>query len=508
MSDIKQRYETFAYDSYPFAQTHPVHLATRGQHHGLNPADPRQCRYLEIGCANGRNLIDMAYGLPESEFVGIDLAENTIAEGRAVIERVGLNNVQLIAGDLMDYPLDAKPFDYIVSHGLYSWIPHQVREHLWVMFQKLLAPNGLAYLSYNVYPGCYLRRTLREMMLFHVHQYEKPQDKVDQASAFLRFLDTALASQNGIGLDVRREIDELLHHRRDSSIFHDDLAPINEPMYFHQVVSAANQHQLQFVSESRYLDSTSIYFPEEIQKHLQQMEEKSYLMKEQYLDFIKLRRFRSSLFCHHGLQVNHQISSEQLSGQYFASNSQIQGEMNWEKESALKIVSPSSAAISLNHPLSKAALYAMIQSFPRYWAFDELRTNGLELLSEKGINANGTVDVQELQRTLQTCYAVGLIDVRCMKPDVAYELPDKPRISKIIREQLMRGITVLTNQLHMPVEFESSFVAFLLLCDGTRTMEDLIKAPITLPELENLQHHEKVDRMLKKLIPLAIFEAS
>jgi methyltransferase-like protein len=508
MNNIKQRYESFAYDAYPLAQTHPVHLATRGQHHKLTPVDPGKCRYLEIGCANGRNLIDMAYGLPGSEFVGIDLSENAIAEGQAVIERLSLKNVKLIACDLMDYPLDTGPFDYIVSHGLYSWIPQAVRERLWLIMEKLLSPHGLAYLSYNVYPGCYLRRMLREMMLFHVHQYESPQDKLQQAQAFLKFLDGGLAIQNEFGMDVRKEIDELLHHRRDSSIYHDDLSLINEPVYFHQVVSAADLHQLQYVSECTYLDCTTIYFPEDIQQQLKQLEDSSYLVKEQYLDFLKLRRFRSSLFCRRELLVDYRISSERLSSQFFASNSRIQGDMNWDKESAIKLISTNSASISLNHPLSKAVLFSMIQTFPRYWSLDELRRHGSKLLCEKGITTDETEDWQELNRTLLICYSVGLVDAKCIKPNVAHEVPEKPSISAIMREQLNRGLTVLTNQLHMPVEFETDFMPFLLLCDGTRTRQDLINAPVSLPELENLQHHEKVDRILKQLIPLAIFEAS
>lgn len=504
MSDIKQQYETFPYDSFPFAQTHPVHLATRARLHGLTPADPRKCRYLEIGCSNARNLIDIACGFPESEFVGIDLAENAIAEGQKVVDRLGLKNVQLIAGDLTHYPLDDAPFDYMVSHGLYSWIPTPVREYLWLMHQKLLAPQGIMYLSYNVYPGCYLRRMLREMMLFHVHQYESPREKVGQASAFLRFLNDALASQKDVGLDARKEIDELLHHRRDSSIYHDDLSPINEPMYFHQVVAKANQFQLQFLSEATFLDSTSIYFPEPIQQHLQNIETTSYLMKEQYLDFLKLRRFRSSLFCRHGIKIDHHIANDRLVTMFFSSNARYEGELKWDKETALRIVSPNSATISLNHPLSKAAMYSMMQTFPRYWSVAELRTHAEELLKNQGVLAE---DEQELHRTLQTCYEVGLLDAKCIKPNVASQLPSRPKISANMRDQLSRGETVLTNQLHIPVEFDKYMIDFLLLCDGTRTRRELIDAPITLPDLENFSHEEKLERMLNKLITLAIFEA-
>jgi len=507
MSDIKQRYESFGYDSFPFAQTHPVHLATRGQHHGLQPADPRHCRYLEIGCANARNLIDMAAGLPDSLFVGVDLAENAIAEGQATVDRLGLKNVQLIAGDLAQFPLDVPPFDYMVAHGLYSWIPQSVREQLWKLFQNLLAPSGLVYLSYNTYPGCYQRRMLREMMLFHVHQYESPVEKVAQANAFLRFLDGALAHQKNMANDVRKEIDELLHYRRDSSIFHDDLSPINDPVYFHQMVTTANQNQFQFVSESTYLDSTAIYYPEEIQKQLQQIETNSYLIKEQYLDFLKLRRFRSSLFCRSGLKFSHTILQESLTGQFFGSNSEHEGELKWEKESALRIVSANQAYISMNHPLSKAAMHLMMQSFPRYWSFAELLSSASQLLLENGLSTTSPEDDQELLKTLQTCYSVGLVDAKCIPPKVAYEVPERPRLAAHVRDHLKRGVTILTNQLHIAVEFESNLNEFLLLCDGTRTRQDLINAPITLPDLENLSHEEKVDRMLKKLMSLAVFES-
>jgi tRNA G46 methylase TrmB len=65
-------YDEVLYPSYTHNQTHPDRLATIATLFGLTPAPVERCRVLELGCGNGSNLVPMAYGLPGSEFVGID----------------------------------------------------------------------------------------------------------------------------------------------------------------------------------------------------------------------------------------------------------------------------------------------------------------------------------------------------------------------------------------------------------------------------------------------------
>ncbi|MEW8014368.1 MAG: hypothetical protein AB2807_06165 [Candidatus Sedimenticola endophacoides] len=50
-------YDQFFYESIPFPETHPRHLASLGRLFGLETADPERCRLLELGCASGGNLI-------------------------------------------------------------------------------------------------------------------------------------------------------------------------------------------------------------------------------------------------------------------------------------------------------------------------------------------------------------------------------------------------------------------------------------------------------------------
>src|ERR1041385_112988 len=132
----------------------------------MNPAPVAACRVLEIGCGDGGNLIPMAYFLPECRLVGIDLAGAAIADGNRVVKDLKLRNIELREDDLRDLPQDAGEFDYIIAHGLHSWIPVDVRDRLMELGRSLLAPQGIVFLSYNTWPGSHTRQILREMMLY------------------------------------------------------------------------------------------------------------------------------------------------------------------------------------------------------------------------------------------------------------------------------------------------------------------------------------------------------
>ncbi len=160
-------YDEVDYPSHVYQQTHPDRLATIATLLGMNPAPVEACRVLEMGCGAGGNLIPMAFDLSESSFVGIDLAGSAIAQGRELIAALGLRNISLQQLDVMAFPSELGQFDYIVAHGLFSWVPDVVRDRLLAICRAHLAPHGVAYISYNTYPGCRLREIARDIMRFH-----------------------------------------------------------------------------------------------------------------------------------------------------------------------------------------------------------------------------------------------------------------------------------------------------------------------------------------------------
>ena len=87
----------------------------------LLPAAPaRRCRVLELGCAAGVNLRQMAQAAPESEFVGIDGSAVQIEQGQEVLRELDLPNLRLEHADILSLSerQDLGLFDYIVCHGV------------------------------------------------------------------------------------------------------------------------------------------------------------------------------------------------------------------------------------------------------------------------------------------------------------------------------------------------------------------------------------------------------
>ena len=107
-------YDEFAYPSQVFPQTHPNRLSVIATLLGLTPAPPGRCRLLEVGCGDAGNLIALAYGSPEAKFVGFDLAESAIEQGKSLAGEIGLKNVELFQADLMEFQ-PAGEFDYVIA---------------------------------------------------------------------------------------------------------------------------------------------------------------------------------------------------------------------------------------------------------------------------------------------------------------------------------------------------------------------------------------------------------
>jgi cyclopropane fatty-acyl-phospholipid synthase-like methyltransferase len=137
-------YEVVPYAGWSFEETHPDRLATIATLFGMKPPEVARARVLEIGCGLGANLIPMAAGLPEGSFLGIDVSERQVAEGRATIEAAGLTNVALTRMNLMDAGPDLGTFDYIVCHGVYSWVGPEVQQKILATIAAHLAPDGVA----------------------------------------------------------------------------------------------------------------------------------------------------------------------------------------------------------------------------------------------------------------------------------------------------------------------------------------------------------------------------
>ncbi|QYO67142.1 class I SAM-dependent methyltransferase [Leptolyngbya sp. 7M] len=185
-------YDAIPYPSFSFPQTRPDRLSTIGLFYGIETATPDKCRVLELGCGNGTNLISFAYTHPESSFLGIDLSSVHIVKADDTKQRLGLKNIKFQCLDILAIdPNELGKFDFIIAHGLFSWVPEEVRERILTIYSECLAQNGIGYISYNAYPGFHIREIVRRIMRYHTRTIESPLEKVEKGVEIIRLLSNA-----------------------------------------------------------------------------------------------------------------------------------------------------------------------------------------------------------------------------------------------------------------------------------------------------------------------------
>ncbi|MGH9903203.1 MAG: methyltransferase regulatory domain-containing protein, partial [Pyrinomonadaceae bacterium] len=364
-------YDQILYPSFAVPQSHPDRLATLATLFGMEPAPVGRCRVLELGCGDGSNLLPLAAELPESQFLGIDLAARPIEIGRERARGAGLKNLTLRRLDLMDVADDLGRFDYVIAHGLYSWVPPAVQDRVLAVCRAHLAPRGVAFVSYNAYPGGHLRDMLREMMLFHTRHLDEPRQRIAQARALLKFLHEARREGDEYQMVLKKEVERVIKFSEDH-LFHDDLEEFNLPVYFYQFVEHAGRHGLQYLAEADYYEMQDQSLPAEAVEKLRQLAD-DVVLREQYADFIKCRRFRQTLLCHRDVAVEREQRPEQVRRFWVASPARPARPAPDVKSSAPeKFVGLKGATIETDHPLAKAAVLHLGERWPMSVPFDEL----------------------------------------------------------------------------------------------------------------------------------------
>jgi len=255
------------YPGYPYAQTHPDRLATLATLFGLESPALDRCRVLELGCGDATNLVSMALSLPDASFVGVDAARAAVDRGRALIDGLGLANAALETRTLEQFEPSPGSFDYVVAHGVYSWVAAPVRDRLLELCRCALSERGVAYVSYDVLPGGRLKQILRDMLLFHTAAVQDPGERLEQARSLLAFLIEGWSAEHEFGALMSRHAERLLE-RSDETLFHDELAADNEPVYFHQFAAHAARHGLQYLAEADFFEMQTGVLPEPASEEL------------------------------------------------------------------------------------------------------------------------------------------------------------------------------------------------------------------------------------------------
>lgn len=282
----RDRYDELPYADYCFPRTHPEHLFAVSALCG-RPAPPfARCRVLELGCARGANLLPMALDLPGSEFVGVDLSEVQVAEARDRASALGLTNVTFRAESIAALSDDA-PFDYVICHGVYSWVPPAVRDAILAVCRGRMRPDGVAYVSFNALPGWNALRTIRDFLREHAPP-GPALERVRRARRALAVLDGSLqADPSPWSAWLRGELREL-GGADDAYLFHEHLAAVNDAVYLRDFAAHAAAHGLAWLADADLRVAAPALRPGAGDP----------IALAQSVDFTHNRRFRASLLVH------------------------------------------------------------------------------------------------------------------------------------------------------------------------------------------------------------------
>ncbi len=303
-------YDEMPYESYPYAQSSPEKLSTLGTLFGMTPPKIETARVLELGSAAGGNLIPHAVHYPKGYYVGVDLSKVQVEDGQKHIKALGLKNIELKHCSITDVDESFGKFDYIICHGVFSWVPDFVQDKIFEICNKNLSPNGIAYISYNTLPGWNMVRTVRDMMMYHAKGFVSPQDKVAQARALLAFVKESLEGQDTSYSKMLTQEADLLSKQGDHYIRHEHLEDNNKQFYFTEFMEEAGKQGLQYLSDvalsTMYLGNMKPSVTEKLQSL------NDIVKTEQYLDFINNRRFRSTLLCHSNVPINRSLNNNNI----------------------------------------------------------------------------------------------------------------------------------------------------------------------------------------------------
>ena len=320
---------------------------------------------------------------------------------------LGLSNLRLRAMDIMDFSEEFGTFDYIIAHGVYSWVPTPVQEKLFAICGRQLARNGIAYVSYNTLPGWRMRSVVRDAMSYHTRGIADARTRVAQARAMLDFLADSVqgdASASAYGNTLRAEA-EHTRKQRDDYILHEHLEVVNLPEYFYQFIERAAQHGLSYLGEADFSKMLGTEFSPQVLETLARIAP-DVLRREQFMDFLRARTFRETLLVRKDVPLTRKVSPLRVMALRVASKARPQRDNPDLQSNAIEeFQTPDGKVLSSASRMMKAALAVLADRWPLALTFDELCARARALLAAPGA---ATDDERKLLASdILRCYGAG-----------------------------------------------------------------------------------------------------
>lgn len=463
-----------SYDEMPYAtlaqrSTDPNRLSAIGRLYGVDVPSPERAAIIEIGCGTGTNLIHIAERFPGSQCVGIDISERHIAEGRRLATAAGIKNIELRHGDLQSENLAPGRFDYVICHGVYSWVPPHVQQQILRTVSSAVSENGLVYVSYNVLPGWRQRGAIRDIMITGA-QYKSvvsnsyaPEERLRGGLEFLSLVASARQLEGDL---YGSYIKESLRRFKDSHpayLFHEYLEEHNSAVRFSDLMEQVELHGLKFVAETKAAMMSADDLGEDVQEYLGRLGD-DIITREQCLDVIRNRVFRETLLCkgHHSLKRD--LKASVFKSLHFVSDYRYVRDTHQGSE--FREVTEGNLVTTPRDEHARALTFigsAGYAGAPFSALCDELRREGsLE------------IDERIVMHMVVRLWRAGFVDVALERSPITTKIQGIARVSEVARYQVAQEQGPVIALQHRSCGLSALERQIIAMSDGQRSFEDIL----------------------------------
>jgi hypothetical protein len=286
-----------------YVQQSPVHMVVAARLAGVAcdlPDDDDPVHYLELGCGIGLGALTLAAANSSWRVTGVDFNPAHIATARAFSRQAGIRNATFLEADLAtlteDRQADAIPeADFVSAHGLWSWVPAQVRAGMVSLLRRKVRAGGLVHLSYNVLPGW--QSALGMQRLVRAGGLARPGRSDRQAQAGLELLGV-LHGAGAYHLAGDPFVEKLLKGMPDmppAYLAHEFMNASWSPCFHADVAAALSEAKLEWIGSANLLEGfPDLMLAPEERKVLEQTE--SPLNRELIKDLCLARALRHDIF--------------------------------------------------------------------------------------------------------------------------------------------------------------------------------------------------------------------
>ena len=449
----RARYDALPYRHGSIPICAPARTGVIARMLGVAAAPPDRCRVLEIGCAEGMNLLPLAERFPESQFTGIDFSPVQIASANRAREACGIENARLLCADLRTFEPEPDSFDYVIAHGIYSWVEADVQDRLLAVCTRCLAPAGVAYISYNTQPGWASTEGLRKVLLSMIDRNADLADQAEEARKILHAFGNVFADEEGAQATLMRESIAGMLGKPAALLMHDELAEVTSACTFLDFTAHAARRGLHYLAEAHYASMPFEHMKPAIREAVAGLAT-DFEKSQQILDLVGTRCFRNSLLTRPPLPETRSqdpafVRECVLNTTFRLENPQV----NLQPGVPMRVVGRHDVKLSLDHPLDKAFLATLIGVAPHRIPFPAAFAEARRQLERFQIKAEYSEEAISL--LVQKLFTLDQVDLQLAGSGAWLRDRIPPEPSALMRWQSQNAYPIV-NRWHETVEIQAN----------------------------------------------------